>query len=394
MKSDSLPPPDEHAQTLSRQLAELIRNEIGQRGAIPFSRYMERALYEPGLGYYAAGNRKFGKDGDFITAPEVSPLFSHCLARQCQQVLSALAGQTTLLELGAGSGTMAAELLAELDRLDGLPARYQILEVSADLRERQQRRIEQCPPAIRDRVEWLDRLPETPIHGCIIGNEVLDALPVSRFVIADGGPLELRVAVDGEVFCWQRTALEDEAKEQVHCLLSDLGHALPAGFCSEWCPSLTAFVASLADVLARGVMLFTDYGLPRREYYMPERASGTLTCHYRHRVHDDVFWWPGLQDLTAWVDLTALARAARRHDLAVAGYTTQAHFLLALDLHELLERQRVSTTAERLRLAQQVKTLTLPGEMGERFKAIAFSKNLDLPLRGFGNRDFSDRLQA
>lgn len=392
MKPASLPVPDESALTLSRQLEALIRDEIGRQGAIPFSRYMERALYEPGLGYYAAGNRKFGADGDFITAPEVSPLFSRCLARQCQQVLEELGGETVVLELGAGSGTMAADLLAELKGRDRLPSRYQILEISADLRERQQRRIEQCPDDIRNRVEWLDRLPSTQIHGCIIANEVLDALPVSRFVVEEDRPLEMRVAVEGDSFCWQQVALDAEPAEQVESLITDLGHALPSGFRSEWCPSLRAFIASLAEVLARGVMLFTDYGLPRREYYMPERACGTLACHYRHRVHDDVFLWPGLQDITAWVDMTALARAARHHDLDVAGYTTQAHFLLALGLHELLEGQQVSTTVERLRLAQQVKTLTLPGEMGERFKAIAFLKDLDLSLRGFGSRDLSDRL--
>lgn len=389
---DSLPTPDANAQALSQRLSALIRDEIRVMGDLPFSRYMERVLYEPGLGYYSAGSRKFGEAGDFVTAPEISPLFSRCLARQCAQVLEALPGETTLLELGAGSGAMAVDLLSELSRVKCLPDRYLILEPSADLRDRQQRRLAESLPSMSPRIEWLDRWPAQAIDGCIIANEVFDALPVDRFLLEDDDAHSLHVSLDGEQFCWRRAPLEGDSRAFVDALLADTDQKFPREFCSERCPSLTGFVASLSECLGRGAMLVTDYGLTHSEYYLPERAGGTLTCHYRHRAHDDVFFWPGLQDLTAWVDFTALASAATEHGMTLAGYTTQAHFLMASGLSDMLSDQEGLSTSDRLRLAQQVKTLTLPGEMGECFKAIAFLNNMELDLLGFRQRDFSDRL--
>ena len=394
MSAARLPVPAADAQAVSHALCAVLRKEIRAVGELSFARYMELALYEPGLGYYSAGSRKFGEGGDFVTAPEISPLFSRCAARQCAQVLAAIGGseQRTILELGAGSGAMAADILAELSALDCLPDRYLILEVSADLRDRQQARLAADMPGYFPNIEWLADFPATPVHGCIIANEVLDALPVERFVIADGRLQQVMVGLEDELFCLRSREMPANLASQLSARLSLPVANYSPGYSSEFCPALGPWVASIAACLAEGMLLFTDYGLNRADYYHPDRAGGTLMCHYRHRAHAEVFFWPGLQDITAWVEFSAVAEAAGGSGLELAGFTTQAHWLLSLGLDQLVAQSVAGDRKDRLELAQQVKTLTLPGEMGEVFKAIAFTRGLDIALLGFAMRDFSDRL--
>ncbi len=375
----------------SARLGERLREEIERAGGwLGFARYMQLALYEPGLGYYSAGARKFGAAGDFVTAPEVAPVFSRCLAVQCAEVLENLGGGD-LLELGAGSGVMAAALLGELERRDALPRRYLILDVSADLRQRQQETLAANVPHLLDRVEWLDRLPDG-LEGLIVANEVLDALPVERFVLRNGAVHALGVAWPADGPAWSEAPAPARLAEAVRRLERETGATWPDGYTSEINLDLADWLAAVAGALARGVMLFVDYGLPRREYYAPERSDGTLLCHFRHRFHDDPFARPGLQDITAWVDFTAVAEAAQAAGLELAGYTTQAHFLIGNGIGEFVANVADLDVVERVNLSRQAMLLTLPGEMGERFKAIALARGYDAPLRGFAVRDLSHTL--
>ncbi|MGA9852816.1 MAG: class I SAM-dependent methyltransferase [Gammaproteobacteria bacterium] len=379
---EELPEPSSDALAHSERLSARIHAEIvAQDGAIGFERYMELALYAPGLGYYSAGARKFGAAGDFVTAPELSPLFARCLALQCADLLAALGGGD-ILELGAGSGRMAADMLAELQRLDALPDHYLILEVSAELRERQRQTLEERTPVQLEKVRWLDTLPPV-FSGMIIGNEVLDALPASRFRRSTQGFEEFSVAVEDNRFAWHLRPANAELQSTLAGLETTLPEPLANDYRSEICLRLPAFLCSLSDALTRGALLFVDYGYTRAAYYHPDRRMGTLMCHYRQRAHEDPFLFPGLQDITAHVDFTAVAEAGTAAGLELAGYTTQAHFLLALGIAE---------QAADWKAAREVKLLTLPEEMGERFKAIAFLKGLDLPLRGFSLRDLSHTL--
>jgi SAM-dependent MidA family methyltransferase len=373
----------EHSARLERR----VREVIGAAGGwIPFSRFMHLALYEPGLGYYSAGARKLGAAGDFVTAPEVAPVFSRCLAVQCAEVLRALGPASVLLELGAGSGVMAADLLRELDRREALPAEYWILEVSADLRARQRETLAAAVPAFLDRVRWLDSLPES-FEGIIVANEVLDALVVERFAIRGAQVNAVGVAEQMGRLEWSETRANAALIEAVRSIESDIGGRLPNGYVSEVGANLPAWLHALAERLTRGVMLFVDYGLPRREYYSGERTDGTLICHFRHRFHDDPFARLGLQDITAWVDFTAVAEAAQASGMDVAGFTTQAHFLIACGIGEFVADVAHIDVAERVNLSRQVMVLTLPAEMGERFKVIGLAKGYDAPLLGFAVRD-------
>ena len=378
-----LPAPAPDALEHSRRLVAHIQDEMrATGGALPFSRYMELALYAPGLGYYSAGARKFGAAGDFVTAPELSPLFSRCLAHQCAEVLAALK-QGSILELGAGSGVMAADLLVELKNLGRLPKEYLILEVSADLKERQRVLLAERVPEFLPYVRWLDGLPEQ-FQGVILGNEVLDALPVERFRKAAAGYTQCCVKEAGEGFAWAEAPAPEELATALTSLEQTLPAPLAAGYTSEICADLSLLFAGLAAALARGALLFVDYGYERVAYYHPDRSMGTLICHYRQRAHPDPFLYPGLQDITASVDFTAVAEAATAAGLELAGYTTQAHFLLGLGIGELAGGE--------MKAVQQVKLLTLPEEMGERFKAIGFTKGLEIELKGFGLRDLSRTL--
>ena len=379
-----LPPPSAEALAHSQRVQALIRADLERaQGRMPFSRFMELALYAPALGYYSAGARKFGPAGDFVTAPEISPLFSHCLGRQCAEVLAVLKGGD-VLELGAGSGAMAADVLTEMQRLERLPRKYLILEVSAELRERQRATVAKRAPKLLSRVAWLDALPES-FTGVMLGNEVLDALPVARFRKSGDGFQEFAVTAEGEGFRWVLAAPAEELEEAMEEIEGELPKAFSEGYVSEYCPTLGPLVASLAASLKRGAMLFTDYGYTRHAYYHPERSMGTLMCHYRQRAHGDPFLYVGLQDITAFVDFTAVAAAGTEAGLELAGYSTQAHFLLALGIGEAALNAGPA-------VVQQVKLLTLPEEMGERFKAIGFVKGIDAQLKGFGLRDLSRTL--
>jgi SAM-dependent MidA family methyltransferase len=377
-----------HVARVQERLAAVIE---AAGGWIGFERYMQVALYEPGLGYYSAGARKFGAAGDFVTAPEVAPVFSRCLALQCAEVLAATGTEAVLLEIGAGSGAMAADLLAELERCGALPREYWILDVSADLRERQHATVSARLPHLLDRVRWLDKLPEV-FDGVLVANEVLDAMPVARFTIREGQVVELGVGLHaGELHEVGRAAPEP-LQYAVRRIESALDRALPEGYASEINLGLAPWLAAVAERLRHGVMLFVDYGLPRPAFYSDERSQGTLLCHFRHRFHDRPLERPGLQDITAWVDFTAVAESALDAGLEVAGYTTQAHFLIGCDIAGFVADVSGLDLVERLALSRQAMVLTLPGEMGERFKVIALARGYDAPLRGFAVRDLRHTL--
>jgi SAM-dependent MidA family methyltransferase len=386
-----LPPLTADEAAHSRRLVHRIWEEIDARGGwLSFERFMEMALYEPGLGYYSAGSSKLGAGGDFVTAPEVSSLFSRCLATQCSEILQHVS-DGAILEFGAGSGVMAADLLNELGGQGTLPARYLILEVSADLRERQRALLQERAPAHVARVEWLDRLPEE-FRGVVLANEVLDALPVQRFRIRGDQINSLGVTWQLGRLDWSETHADAELADAVRRIEANTGERLPDGYTSEINLRLAPWIAGVASVLREGVALFIDYGLPQRQYYRSERREGTLLCHFRHRFHDDPLINVGVQDIGAWVDFTAVAEAATACGLAVAGFATQAHFLIGNGLERLLAPAEGHELASRVQLARQAMLLTLPGEMGERFKVIGLTRGFERPLRGFGVRDLAATL--
>lgn len=356
-----LPAPAPEQLKTCRELTQCIRAEIDAGGGwISFARYMELALYAPGLGYYSGGSAKFGASGDFVTAPQISPLFGRVLARQFAEVLRQTGGG--ILELGAGTGLLAAQILGELDALD-MDTPYSILEVSGNLRARQQEALQ----PFAGKVRWLDRLPEN-FSGVIFGNEVLDALPV-HLVHWANGPLERGVITKGQGFDWQDRPIADPA------LLEQAGALeLPAGYLSEINLAAPALVKSLAESLEAGLLLFIDYGFGRSEYYHPQRHMGTLRAHYRHHALDDPFHFPGLCDLTAHVDFTAVADAGLEAGLNVCGYTTQANFLLAGGITALLMETAPDAAASYLPLSSGVQKLLSPAEMGELFKVIGMTK--------------------
>jgi SAM-dependent MidA family methyltransferase len=376
----------------SERVAEHIRAFMRERGGvIGFDAWMRLALYAPGLGYYSAGATKLGSSGDFVTAPEISSLFSRCVARQCADVLQFTGGE--ILELGAGSGRMAADVLTELAALETLPERYQILEVSADLAQRQRARIAELPREIAGRVQWLDRWPERNMRGVVLANEVLDAMPVERFVLRnrpDG--IDVRavgVGLTDSGFEWRETSPSTELMHAVADIVESLPAPLPDGYVSEVCLAFQPWIASLAAQLEAGVALLIDYGLPRAHLYHPDRATGTLRCHFRHRAHDDPFINVGLQDITAWVDFTRVAEAADSAGLEVLGFTTQAAFLIGAGMESLLttEMQCASDDARaQAQLAGEARRLLLPGEMGEIFKVIALGRAYEFPLAGFSTQ--------
>lgn len=369
-----LPAPDADALAHSARVRARIGDAIARAGGtIPFSEYMRLALYAPGLGYYRAGTEKFGAAGDFVTAPEVSTVFGAVIGRQVLQVLDACAGDT-VLELGAGSGRLALAVLRTLAAAGRLPERYLILEVSGELAARQ-KALFAGEPELGARVEWLERLPAQPLRGVILANEVADALPVERFLRLGGETARMGVCVRGGGFAWRRMPAPDWLAEKTAALAER--YAWPDGYASETCTELGHWVSALADSLERGALLLFDYGLPEREYYHAQRTMGTLICHYRHRAHADPFLWPGLQDISAWVDFSALARAAAGAGLELGGYCTQAHFLLGGGVGEALAS--AGSDLERLRIAGEIKRLTLPSEMGEAFKALALVRACPAP---------------
>ena len=382
----SLPEPTLEERAISQHLTQLICTEIGRTaGAIAFSRFMELALYAPELGYYSAGKHKFGAAGDFVTAPELGPVFAQCLARQCAQILDALPN-ADILEAGAGSGALAVQLLLELDRLGRLPARYLILEISNALRARQRALLMEQAPHLLERVHWLDSLPPAGFRGIVLGNELLDAMPVERFRITAEGIAQLHIGWEENHFVWRETRANDALRERVTAL------GLPENYISEIGLAAEGWVRSVADVLEQGVLLLVDYGFPRSEFYHPQRNTGTLMCHYRHRAHDDPLQLVGLQDITAHVDFTAIARAGAESGLSLLGYNSQALFLLGCGLDEIAAQTNQADARAYLQFTNEVKKLTLPHEMGELFKVIALGRGVDIPLTGFRLQDRRGRL--
>jgi SAM-dependent MidA family methyltransferase len=380
MPADStLPPPPPEAVAHSQQLAEHIAQAILAEGDwIPFSRYMELALYAPGMGYYAAGARKFGEHGDFVTSPEISPMFGKCIGRQAADILNRTGGD--VLELGPGSGAMAADIYESLKEQGVLPSRYLLLEVSPDLRERQRDLLsKRFGIHEMERFVWLDRLPEK-IRGFVVANELLDVIPCSLLHRTRGEILERGVVLTEAGFAFDDQRLADgEVKRRAQSVFppGDYDYLSEVNFAAE------ALVRTIAASLEAGLAIFIDYGFPEREYYHPQRSMGTMRCHYRHRVHDDPFFLPGLQDITAHVDFTAMARAAESGGAEVMGFTTQAYFLISCGLAVLVSAGDPTMTLSRLKGTSQIHRLINPAEMGELFKVLGFGRNLDGPVLGF-----------
>ncbi|TCV85113.1 class I SAM-dependent methyltransferase [Sulfurirhabdus autotrophica] len=377
-----LPEPTPEALIHSQQLANLIQAEIeNNHNWISFARYMELALYAPGLGYYSAGASKFGHSGDFVTAPEISSLFGRTLARQVSQILRMTDGD--ILETGAGTGALAFQLLSELAKLNSLPSHYYILEVSADLQERQRSYLQQKLPYLVDRVEWLNQLPSA-FSGVILGNEVLDAMPVHLVAWRENGLYERGVTLQNNRFAWREHPLTTgRLFETVSKLI------VPNGYVSEINLAAQGFIASLAQILQQGIILMIDYGFGESEYYHPQRSEGTLMCHYRHHAHAEPFYLPGLQDITAHVDFSAIALAGISNGLQLLGYTTQASFLINSGITDVLSETSPENASIYLPLANQAQKLLSPSEMGELFKVIALGKNISDRLIGFTMGDKS-----
>lgn len=355
----------QHSNLLTAHIIQQIEANGGQ---ITFAQYMQQALYAPSLGYYNAGAIKFGAGGDFVTAPELGALFAKCLARQCEQIFANLPTRN-ILELGAGSGKLACDLLQNM-QIDN----YYILELSSDLRQRQQDQINKICPQFADKIHWLNKLPTASFTGVILANEVMDAMPISRFNFANNQLAEYYVTIATSGFVTTlgtaTTSLSNAFEK------AKLATYLSQPYISEINLWLTAWIRSLSECLANGAIILCDYGFPRTEYYHPQRYNGTLMCHYKHRCHDDPFIYVGLQDITAHVDFTAVAEAASSCDLEVAGYTNLASFLLNCDITKFLEPSNIKQT-------QELQTLSSPAEMGELFKVIALTKNIEVELLGF-----------
>lgn len=385
---NNLPAPAPEAIVHSQRLTQAIADDIAAAGGwISFARFMEQVLYRPGLGYYTAGARKFGAAGDFVTAPEMSALFGRAVARQVMQVLTRSA--PCVLEVGAGSGRLAADLLLELERQGGLPERYFILDLSADLRERQQQTIAAAAPHLLSRVSWLDRLPAR-FSGVVLANELLDAMPAHVVAWREDGIFDRGVALDANGgFSWQ----ERPATGALLAAARQIGEQcqLPPGFESEISLAVSSWAAEWGHRLDRGALLLIDYGFPRREFYHQQRGRGTLMCHYRHHAHPDPFYLPGLQDVTVHVDFTAVIAGAHGAGLDLLGYASQGQFLLNCGILDLLA-DLPSGTPEYIRAAGAVNTLLMPHEMGELFKVIAIGRGIDDALCGFASGDQGWRL--
>ena len=384
----SLPTPSPEAMVHSGRMQAKIQQEIRAAGDwISFARFMEEVLYAPELGYYSAGARKFGAAGDFVTAPEMSALFGQALAGQLVQIMAASAPQ--VLEVGAGSGRLAADLLLEMERLGSLPEKYAILDLSADLRARQRETIAVAAPHLLERVEWLDSLPEQ-FSGVVIANELLDAMPAHIVAWRENGIFERGVSLHAEAdFVWE----EKPATGAVLLAAEEIGQqcSLPPGFDSEISLDNRAWAADCGHRLQRGALLLLDYGFPRREFYHQQRGRGTLMCHYRHYAHPDPFYLPGLQDVTVHVDFTAIIAAAHAAGLELLGYTSQGQFLLNCGILDRLAALP-NGTPDYIRQAGAVNKLLMPHEMGELFKVIAIGRDIDENLLGFAQGDQSRRL--
>ena len=389
---DELPQPDEDSIERSSQVIAAIA-EVGAAsgGVIGFAEYMRIALYHPGSGYYSSGQVGFGEQGDFITAPEVSTLFSRCIANQVAEVLQRF-DRGYVIEFGAGSGVMAADILLQLETLGALPEQYLILELSAALQQRQLQTLQQRAGHLLDRVEWISTLPDEPLDAVVLANEVLDAMPVERFRIEGGRAERMMIGCEQGGLYSDYEPASDALAAAVANIESRIGRALPQAYCSEVNLNIAPWLRALRASLSRGLVLLIDYGYPAAEYYLPERDRGTLICHYRHRAHGNPFWFPGLQDISAFVDFSDVAYSATDNGFHVAGFTTQAAFLMGCGLADLHEASLTEDATTRLKLAQQIKTLTLPSEMGEKFRVMGLTVDHDEPLSGFMLQDHRGKL--
>lgn len=387
----TLPPASEIALEHSHSVQTMIQDQIRAAGGwISFEKFMNLALYTPGLGYYTSGATKLGSAGDFVTAPEISSLFGHTLAQQVMQIVRQI-NRADILEFGAGSGRLALDLLLELEKLGSLPGKYFILEVSAELRQRQQMLFTQKAPHLVNLLEWLEQLP-TQFSGVILANEVLDAMPVHIVSWHDNATFERGVTWQNHQFVWQDRSIHNaELLHAVSQLTPQINpdNDLNYSYVSEINLAATYFMHSLANTLQQGIILLIDYGFGCSEYYHPQRNQGTLMCHYRHHAHDDPFFLPSLQDITSHVNFSAVTQAAEDAGLLLAGYTTQAHFLINCGITEILAQTPVEDINHYLPQANQLQKLISPAEMGELFKVIAFSKSFPEPLIGFNNGDMS-----
>ena len=352
---------------------------------------MQMALYEPGLGYYSAGLARFDETGDFMTAPEISSVFSKCVARQCEQILNNLSN-ACILELGPGSGRMACDILLELKELDCLPEKYYLLETSEILCDRQKRLFSNTVPELMEYTEWIKEVPEAGVTGLILANEVIDAMPVHRVRINGLNYYECCVDFKGNNFCWSDITACPSLVNTLEQLLDTLPFDLPDNYLTEINLLLPDWLGSLSDTLIKGAILFIDYGYSRNDFFHPQRKNGTLLCHYRHRLHDDPFFYPGLQDITSSVDFTRIAECADESGLQVNGYSTQGHFLLGCGIEKFAGRGIQDNVIDSLKLSQQIKKLTMPGEMGERFKVMSLTRDLPLDLIGHQFNDMRNRL--
>ena len=392
MTRPALPLPDADAQRASAALVARIRDEIARAGGwIGFDRFMELALYTPGLGYYSGGAHKFGAAGDFVTAPELGPIFAQTLAAQARQIMALSAPR--IIEVGAGSGRLAADLLLELELRGSLPDSYRILDLSGELRARQRATLAARAPHLLPRVDWLDRLPER-FDGLVLANELLDAMPVH--LVRWGGEeapeaiLERGVAWRDGAFAWDDRPAQGRVLEHAQEIAAE--HRPPAAYVSELGLAAADWTAAWGNILGRGALLLIDYGFPRHEFYHPQRSGGTLMCHYRHHAHGDPFFLPGLQDITAHVDFTAIIAAGHAAGLDLLGYTTQAAFLLNSGITDILARTPYENHARYLPQAQAVQKLVSPAEMGELFKVMALGKGIGQALAGFAAGDRSASL--
>lgn len=377
-----LPTPPPELIELSHTLGERIVHWIHQHGPMPFDRYMQMCLYEPGLGYYFNGLHKFGAGGDFVTAPEQGSLFAQALARHIDQISPEWGDGWVLLELGAGSGVLARDVLLHLKNP---PSQYLILEPSAALRDVQAQTLRNAQ--LEDQVQWLNEPPSETFKGLVLGNEVIDALPVKRWRFSEQGIEELAVSVETHEgvgrLVWTTMPPSQRLCGAVKKLMDHLPQPLPIGYESEILVDLPDWLKTVTNPLSHGVALFIDYGYTNEVYYHPDRTTGTLVCHYRHRAHFDPFIWPGLTDLSAFVDFSALGHAAEAIGLHVGQFATQAQFVLASQVHDSF--LAFSDERQRLKALSEFKRLTLPGEMGEKFKVMALMRNQNTPLADFSS---------
>ncbi len=387
-----LPRPDPEARTQSEKLSVYIRDIIDrQEGAIGFDEYMDLVLYHPSLGYYSSDIQKFGAKGDFVTAPQISPFFSKCLASQCRQILGDFK-EPSILEIGAGDGIMARDLLLNLEKHNSLPDKYYILEVSTDLKLRQKQLLKQSIPQYMESVIWLNSISEVNFEGLVLANEVLDALPVKRFKKESNSFKEEKVTFRKNNFCWIDADADHELIDNLTRLEKKLLTPFPNSYYSEININLKVWLNSIQSVIKKGVILLIDYGYSMSDYYHYEKSDGNLLCHYRHYVHNNPFFYPGLQDITTCVNFTAVAQYAEEIGLNISGYTNQTYFLFGCGLENLVPEMNLLDSKSQTKVSQELRTLTMPDEMGERFKFIALTKKYNKKLLGFSKMNQRSQL--